>query len=102
VSRAKFPEILPRIARLPPEYDIHVHGAREFGYRFPTLKRLLFPHTDLGGRIAKAPNLHWHGGYKSFGRLPLDRFDAMLYTGLYDGLPNVLLEAGAERIPIVG
>jgi glycosyltransferase involved in cell wall biosynthesis len=25
----------------------------------------------------------------------------MLYTGIYDGLPNVLLEAGAHRIPIV-
>ena len=25
----------------------------------------------------------------------------MLYTSIYDGLPNVLLEAGAHRVPIV-
>lgn len=101
VSRAKFPEILPRIARLLPHCDIHVHGAREFGYRFPTLKNLLLPHHDLGGNVGKAPNLFWHGGYKSFTALPLERFDAMLYTSLFDGLPNVLLEAGVERIPII-
>jgi glycosyltransferase involved in cell wall biosynthesis len=101
VSRQKFPEILPRLARLLPHCDIHVHGAREFGYRFPTLKNMLLPQADLGGHVGKAPNLYWHGGYKSFTALPLERFDAMLYTSLYDGLPNVLLEAGVERIPII-
>ena len=101
VSRAKFPEILPCIARLLPDCDIHAYGAREFGYRFPAAKELLFPHADLGDRIAKAPNVYWHGPYKSFGLLPVERFDAMLYTSLYDGLPNVLLEAGAHDVPIV-
>lgn len=101
VTRCKFPEILPRIARLLPDCDIHAYGAREFGYRFPATKSLLFPRADLGDRIAKAPNLFWHGSYKNFRALPLERFDAFLYTSLYDGLPNVLLEAGAYRIPIV-
>jgi glycosyltransferase involved in cell wall biosynthesis len=101
VTRTKFPELLPRIARLLPDCDIHAYGAREIGYRFPAVKNLLFPYHDLGDRLAKAPNLFWHGPYKRFAELPLERFDAMLYTGLYDGLPNVLLEAGANRLPII-
>jgi glycosyltransferase involved in cell wall biosynthesis len=101
VSRVKFPELLPRIARLLPDCDIHAYGAREIGYRWPTLKSLLLPQYDLGDRIARAPNLFWRGAYKSFARLPLCRFDAFLYTSVYDGLPNVLLEAGANRIPII-
>jgi glycosyltransferase involved in cell wall biosynthesis len=101
VSRVKFPEILPHIARLLPECDIHVFGAREIGYKYPTAKKLLIPEYDLGDRLQKAPNLYWRGPYKKFDALPVEQFSAMLYTGIYDGLPNVLLEAGAHRIPIV-
>jgi glycosyltransferase involved in cell wall biosynthesis len=101
VTRVKFPELLPRIARLLPDCDIHAYGAREVGYRYPAVKSLMLSDYDLGERLEKAPNLFWRGPYKSFADLPLARFDAMLYTGLYDGLPNVLLEAAANRIPIV-
>ncbi len=75
-------------------FDVHAYGSRELGYRFPKVKSLLFPDYDLGNAVAKAPNLYWHGGFKWFASLPLERFDAFLYTGLYDGIPNVLLEAG--------
>jgi len=101
VSRVKFPELVPHIARLLPECDIHAFGAREIGYRFPAVKNLLLPEYDLGDRLPKAPNLYWRGPYKKFADLPLERFSAMLYTSIYDGLPNVLLEAAAHRIPIV-
>jgi len=101
VTRSKFPELLPRIARLLPHCDIHAYGAREFGYRFPTAKRLLLPQYDLGDRLSKATNLFWHGGYRSFDAIRPERFDVLVYTSLYDGLPNVLLEAGAHGIPIV-
>lgn len=100
VTRGKCPELLPMIARLLPECDIHAYGARELGYRFPAVKSLLF-HHDLGHRLAKAPNLFWRGPFKTFNDLPVDRFDALLYTSQYDGLPNILLEAGAAGLPIV-
>ena len=60
-----------------------------------------FPITTSATPWRKLSNLYWHGGFKSFASLPLERFDAFLYTGLYDGIPNVLLEAGAHRLPIV-
>jgi glycosyltransferase involved in cell wall biosynthesis len=101
VTRVKTPELLPRIARLLPDYDIHAYGSREIGYRYPRIKGLLFPDYDLGNAVAKASNLTWHGGFKAFADLPLERFDAFLYTSLYDGIPNVLLEAGAHQLPIV-
>jgi glycosyltransferase involved in cell wall biosynthesis len=101
VTRSKFPELLPRIARLLPHCDIHAYGAREFGYRFPRTKRLLLPQYDLGDRISEAPNLFWHGGYRSFDSIRPEGFDVLVYTSLYDGMPNVLLEAGAHGIPIV-
>jgi glycosyltransferase involved in cell wall biosynthesis len=101
VSRVKFPELVPHIARLLAECDIQAFGAREIGYRFPAVKNLLLPAYDLGDRLQKVPNLYWRGPYKKFADLPIERFAAMLYTGIYDGLPNVLLEAGAHRIPVV-
>jgi glycosyltransferase involved in cell wall biosynthesis len=101
VSRAKFPEILPHIARLLPECDIYAFGAREIGYIFPAAKNLLIPEYDVGDRLEKAPNLYWRGPYKKFSDLPIEQFSAILYTSIFDGLPNVLLEAGAHGIPIV-
>ncbi len=101
VTRQKFPEILPHIAMLLPNCDIHVYGAREIGYIFPLLTRAFLRGADLGGNIEKMPNIFWHGGYRSFDSLPVNHFDAFLYTSLYDGLPNVLLEAAAARIPVV-
>jgi glycosyltransferase involved in cell wall biosynthesis len=41
------------------------------------------------------------GSYASFEALPLERFGAFLYTSHFDGLPNVLLSAGAAGLPIV-
>jgi glycosyltransferase involved in cell wall biosynthesis len=101
VTRSKCPELLPAIAGLMTDCDFHAYGARELGYRFPAIKSLLFPHYDLGNRLLPARNLHWHGPFKRFDSLPIERHDALLYTGRYDGLPNVLIEAAAHRLPIV-
>lgn len=43
----------------------------------------------------------YKGSYPSFTSLPLHEYDALLYTSLWDGVPNVLLEASASRLPIV-
>ena len=47
------------------------------------------------------PNIRFHGPFDGFSSLPLQQFDAFLYTSQWDGLPNILLEAGASGLPII-
>lgn len=84
VTRQKNVELLIELARRNPSYDFHVYGTRERGYRFPRL-----------------PNLLIHGAFQTFDEIPHEKFDLLLYTSLWDGLPNVLLEAGERRLPII-
>ena len=41
------------------------------------------------------------GAYKSFESLPLEEYDAYLYTSLWDGIPNAVLEAAAFGFPLI-
>jgi glycosyltransferase involved in cell wall biosynthesis len=47
------------------------------------------------------PNLIVRGSYPSYSSLPVQDYDALLYTSLWDGLPNVLIETAAAGLPIV-
>ncbi len=59
-------------------------------------------HTTMMDQAAQTlPNLDFRGSYSSFESLPLHCFDVYIYTTLWDGLPNVLLEAGAAGLPVV-
>ena len=40
----------------------------------------------------------FNGGLQS---IDLNEYDAMLYTSLYDGMPNIILEAASLNIPII-
>jgi len=46
------------------------------------------------------PNLNVMGAYSNFATLPLGQYGAFLYISLWDGIPNVLLEAAAADLPI--
>jgi glycosyltransferase involved in cell wall biosynthesis len=48
-----------------------------------------------------ASNLIVRGSYPSYASLPVEEYDALLYTSLWDGLPNVLIETAAVGVPIV-
>jgi glycosyltransferase involved in cell wall biosynthesis len=50
---------------------------------------------------ATVPNLVIRGSYPSYSSLPVQDYDALLYTSLWDGLPNVLIETAAAGLPIV-
>jgi glycosyltransferase involved in cell wall biosynthesis len=47
------------------------------------------------------PNVHVQGRYDGFATLPLERYCSIVYTSLWDGLPNVLIEAAEVGLPIV-
>ena len=53
-------------------------------------------------RLSALPNVLLRGEFQGFESIPdKERYACLLYTTSYDGLPNILLEAASERIPIV-
>ena len=51
--------------------------------------------------IEKNPIVKRKGGFSCFADLPIDEYDVFLYTAKYDGLPNILIEAASQKMPIV-
>ena len=89
LDRQKRPDLLAAIARLCHDLPITFHA-----YGSTVIE---------GDRAAPpaGPNIRFHGPFDGFSSLPLEQFDAFLYTSQWDGLPNVLLEAGASGLPII-
>ncbi len=47
-------------------------------------------------------NLNYRGGFKSFfDDINLNEYDAIIYTSMFDGTPNILIEAGLAKLPII-
>lgn len=85
----KRPELLGEIAQelLGEPFEFHAFGAalyRDNPTVFPSL-----------------PNLKYHGPFDGFESLRPNEYDAFVYTTLFDGLPNVLLEAAAAGLPLI-
>lgn len=61
--------------------------------------------TERGKALFRAlqvlPNVKTIGAYAKFEDIPVSDYDAMLYTSERDGVPNVLLEAGAAGMPVI-
>jgi glycosyltransferase involved in cell wall biosynthesis len=55
----------------------------------------------LEAASCSSKNLCVRGAYASFMSLPLSDYDVYLYTSLWDGLPNALVEAGCMGMPVV-
>lgn len=89
LCRQKHVELLVAIAKRDQRFRYEVFGSGE-------------PHYEhlLSSTSNSIENLVLHGSFASFQALPTERFGAFLYTTLWDGLPNVLLAAGAAGLPI--
>ena len=91
LHRQKNTELLERILRAAPdrfEFDIWGCGADE------ETERLTRAAAESGrGRL--------RGSYRALRDLPLEEYDAFLYTSRWDGLPNVLIEVASLGVPIV-
>ena len=46
-------------------------------------------------------NLNYCGPYNNFEEIDLSRYDGFIYTTLFDGLPNVILQAMSAGLPVI-
>jgi glycosyltransferase involved in cell wall biosynthesis len=91
ISAQKRPELVPQI----------IARARD---RFPNLECHMFGTLDRNDpnlKAMKQKGLRLKGSFDGWDSLPVDRYDALLYTSNFDGLPNILLEAASALVPIV-
>jgi len=86
----KRPDLLLEVVRDMPDVQFEVYGPIE-------------PEAEMSAQaLKKLPNVKMGGEYRNFHALVRGKpYAALLYTTSFDGMPNVLLEAAAEQLPIV-
>lgn len=47
------------------------------------------------------PNIIYRGAFNGFSQIPAGKYDALIYTAAFDGLPNIVLEAMAAGMPVI-
>jgi glycosyltransferase involved in cell wall biosynthesis len=86
------PKLLPQIARRLRKLGSNI-GIDVFGN--PVSDK--FDTDDLAG----LPNLCYRGPFDGLASIDCERYDAFVYTGCFDGAPNVVLEAVGAGLPII-
>ena len=88
LSPEKLPQLVAAIADLLPG-DVHVDMYGDASSEFPTHK------------LPSHPRVHYRGGFNGVPSLPVDNYDAFLYTSLFDGMPNTPIEIALCGLPLV-
>jgi glycosyltransferase involved in cell wall biosynthesis len=92
LTAQKRPNLLVLIAKalmsLEPDVTIDVYGHGEGRY-IKSIK-----HAGL-------KNLRYKGRFSDFAEIEIADYDAMIYTSLFDGLPNILLEAMSRGLFVI-
>lgn len=89
IAKQKRPDIILEIAKKvdSSRFSIDVYGNLQDGFSarfFDNIK-----------------NLHYKGGFNGVESLPLNEYDAFIYTSENDGVPNILLGMAAMGLPII-
>jgi glycosyltransferase involved in cell wall biosynthesis len=86
----KLPQLVPKIGRHInyKDFVIDMYGKADEEFDVSFLKHL-------------PANVQYKGSFDGLITLPLKSYDVFLYTSLFDGTPNTLLEAGASNLPII-
>ena len=91
VSAQKRPELVAAIAaallREYPGLVIETYGHLEENY--------------TNQAIFNVTGVEYRGSFDGFDGLPLENFDAFIYTSYFDGLPNIVLEALGAGLPVI-
>lgn len=92
LAAEKRPSLIPAIARKllheRPEITLCVFGADAFGE---------FDPRQLSG----LSNVSYGGPFSNFEQIAADDFACFAYTSMFDGMPNILLEAISMGIPVI-
>lgn len=90
LSPEKQPALVAEIGRLVKDTNIQIdmYGHPDVGFDTSFLQRL-------------PANVQYKGSFNDYFSLPLHEYDAYLYTSLFDGMPNSILEAATAHLPIV-
>lgn len=90
ICKQKRPDIListaKKLEKLLPNLRIDVYGSFEHPYTSDYLK--------IG-------NICYQGTYASFDQIDASKYDGLLYTTAFDGLPNIILEALGSGLPAI-
>lgn len=91
VSASKRPELVgslcDALGREFPGLGIDVYGKLDESY--------------ADGSVFRVPGVIYKGEFSRFSELPVEQYDALIYTSAYDGLPNVVLEALGSGLPVI-
>lgn len=82
-------DILLQIAKLSPDFHFDVYG-----------RAVLQADSNIN-QLKKLPNVTLYGSYTAFSRLPHEQYACLIYTTQCDGMPNVILEAVANGLPVI-
>ena len=89
IAPQKRPDLLKAISKsLPNGYSIDVYG------------RIDATHYSKN-YFKGCKNINYKGFFDNISNLPIDEYDAYLYTSQTDGIPNILLEISTLGLPIV-
>ena len=87
IAPEKLPDVAIEIAELTPGVIFDMYGGTE-----PECAQMLDHLPD---------NVRYLGAYDGFSSLDINNYDVLLYTSLFDGMPNVILEAASSGLPII-
>lgn len=87
----KRPHLIPLIMNLVyeklPDVSLDMYGSNEL--------------PEFIEELSKFKYITYKGKFDGFKTLPINNYDLLIYTSVYDGVPNVLIEALSTGIPVI-